>query len=126
MSVRLFWKVLVFWIAVLFILSIGMALIPVSENWSHAVSFSAILALALVQLWYVNRKQRADPEAFKLSPRAQRYYLIANIAIFGLFAAMYFLNPRMDAWTIAPAALWGVVALISAYRLFSPPPTDAS
>ncbi|SRR5260221_3791877 len=117
MSLSLFWKSLVFWIAVLFALSIATALVPGSEKWPAAVPFVLILAIALCNLWFIKRKQRENPEAYKTSPRGRRNYMIANVA-FSAFLALgtYLIQPN-DPWHIGIALIWSVAAIVSAYRL---------
>jgi uncharacterized membrane-anchored protein len=65
MSLRVFWKSLVFWIAILLLLTVIISVMPGSQKWPRFVPFVIILAIALAQLWYFKRKERPDsgPEA---------------------------------------------------------------
>jgi hypothetical protein len=117
MPTNLLWKTAVFWVVVLVGLAFAQALIPGPGNWPEAVPFVIILATALVYIWYIKRQQRANPEAFNLSPRARRNYMIAGVVTFAIAAVeMYFV---IDApWHEAVALLCAAAAAASAYRLF--------
>ena len=117
MTMNLFWKSLMFWVVALFALVFATALMPGLENWPEAVPFVVILAIALGQLWYIKQKQRADPEAYKVSPRSRRNFIIAAIPASALFAVASYRMPGDRTWHNGIALIWASVALLYAYRL---------